>query len=1139
MSWWTLRLASRHWVLLLVAVVAFLILGSNYWVQVKNLESVLIEQETLRLRERLNLEQTQMDLLTGAGNRLALRRQVSAMALYTGVQQAWLIGPDARVLASLNRADLGRPVAQALAGILPDDQTPEGSQTWPLAELRSLRVSRLDTQDLLLLGQVPVQDGSRLVVLVDLAYPMAQRIAGIEKDLMREAVVLLAAMVFLTVFLHLIWFRRAHRLANVLDSIGTGQLGLRTGMTGSDELGFIGRAADKMAQRLEEDQRRLRQVHELINRSPAVVIEWSPEPGWPVVMVSDSVRQWGYVPEDLTATRLPYLQLVHPDDLRRIESEVSSHANAHKDVFVQEYRIRCADGRWVWLEDRTRFDRDERGRLSRITGVLMDITDRHEAQRAQTEQAEQMRRFFELPFIGMAISDPVTKSWVQVNDRLCEILGYPRQELEGASWARMTHPDDLPSNVALFDELVRGHRDGYHLAKRFVRKDGTTVDVEMDVRAVREPDGAIRHLFTTIEDVTERRRTQQRIAQSEGRLREAQRIARMGNWEFDVDTGETHWSAETYRIHGLDPDDPAPVFDRAMQLVHPQDRQRLTQAFERLTSQQQAFEADYRIVLPDGQQRHLHLRAEPVLAFGRVNRLVGTVQDVTDLVQARMERDRLGMVLESTSDLVSMTNAEGVAFYFNRAARDFWGITDETPLDSVLHRVHRPDMVRYVVEVAVPAAIRDGVWQGETVTLSADGREVPVSQLIMAHRDSDGKLLYLSTMMRDISEVKRSAQEIEQRGEMLQQAEGIARLGSWTFDAQTQELRWSMQMFVNVGLPVADHPPSLDEFCARVHPEDEVHVRAAIGMMWTGQEPPEVVFRTHPASGPVRWLRRTARRIDRQDQGLAPRYIGTLLDITEAVQAQERLRDINQALEQRVAERTEQLTRTNHELESFTYSVSHDLKAPLRGIDGYSQLLDEEYGPRLDDEARQFLHRIRRGVQQMGNLITDLLDYSRMERRAMERQDVDLQVLVKELLELHAADIEQSHAQVVNRVEPMTLSLDREGLAVALRNLIGNAIKFSRDSQPPVVEIGASAENGHKHIWVRDNGIGFDMKYQERIFGVFQRLHRSEDYAGTGVGLAMVAKAVERMGGKVWVESAPGQGSTFHMTFPDEKAVSS
>lgn len=150
----------------------------------------------------------------------------------------------------------------------------------------------------------------------------------------------------------------------------------------------------------------------------------------------------------------------------------------------------------------------------------------------------------------------------------------------------------------------------------------------------------------------------------------------------------------------------------------------------------------------------------------------------------------------------------------------------------------------------------------------------------------------------------------------------------------------------------------------------------------------------------------------------------------------------------------------------------------------------------------------------------------------MEHQAVELGPLLDLVLEGHAADIQAARTEVSLQLEPMTLQLDREGLAVVLRNLVGNAIKFSQARQPPRVEIGSRSEAGRRILWVRDNGVGFDMKYHDRIFGIFQRLQRAEDYAGTGVGLALVAKAMQRMGGRVWAESAPGQGATFFLEFP-------
>ena len=224
-------------------------------------------------------------------------------------------------------------------------------------------------------------------------------------------------------------------------------------------------------------------------------------------------------------------------------------------------------------------------------------------------------------------------------------------------------------------------------------------------------------------------------------------------------------------------------------------------------------------------------------------------------------------------------------------------------------------------------------------------------------------------------------------------------------------------------------------------------------------------------------------------------------------------------------------------VESFVLVVNGSRQHPLM-----RRLLDTEpewllphltiKGQALLDFGRGYIARIRRGVQQMGSLIADLLDYSRMERRSMEPQPLELMAVVQRVLDEHSADIDRLGAQLKLDLPPTTLHVDREGLAVVLRNLVGNALKFSRPGEAPRVEIGARREaNGHL-VWVRDHGVGFDMKYHDRIFGIFQRLQRAEDYPGTGVGLALVAKAVQRMGGRVRAESQPGQGATFYLEFP-------
>ncbi len=237
-------------------------------------------------------------------------------------------------------------------------------------------------------------------------------------------------------------------------------------------------------------------------------------------------------------------------------------------------------------------------------------------------------------------------------------------------------------------------------------------------------------------------------------------------------------------------------------------------------------------------------------------------------------------------------------------------------------------------------------------------------------------------------------------------------------------------------------------------------------------------------------------------------------------------------LEWRVTERTAQLAAVNRELETFTYSVSHDLKAPLRGIEGFSRLLLQDHSESLNEEGRGFLQHIQRGIQQMGQLIQDLLDYSRIERRALKSSKVNIKSLVQHIVDANENRARKHGAEIHIELPDAEVTADADGLAVAIRNLVDNALKFSRTKPKSEIKIGGKWEEDRFVFWVRDNGIGIDMKFHERIFEIFQRLHRAEDYPGTGIGLAMVRKAMQRIGGNVRVDSQPGTGSTFYLEIP-------
>ena len=317
---------------------------------------------------------------------------------------------------------------------------------------------------------------------------------------------------------------------------------------------------------------------------------------------------------------------------------------------------------------------------------------------------------------------------------------------------------------------------------------------------------------------------------------------------------------------------------------------------------------------------------------------------------------------------------------------------------------------------------------------------------------------------------------------------------------------------------------------------------AAIEAAWAAALPNAAAFELelrlwHAASQRHRHV--SVRAVPVRDAGdtgsAAGEWIGTVTDIDDQRRAEGDLRELNAGLESRVASRTAQLEAANKELESFSYSVSHDLRSPLRAVAGFSRLLWEDHAEQLDEEARRKLGFVQKEAQRMGVLIDDLLAFSRLGRQSMQKRELDMQAMAQDVYTRLQAQHGGTAVQFRLGTLPAAVG-DRVLLEQVWANYLSNAVKFSGRREHPVVEVGAISEEKEHIYFVRDNGAGFDPRYTAKLFGVFQRLHDASDFAGTGVGLALVSRIISRHGGRVWADGKPDAGATFYFTLPKEPA---
>ncbi len=642
----------------------------------------------------------------------------------------------------------------------------------------------------------------------------------------------------------------------------------------------------------------------------------------------------------------------------------------------------------------------------------------------------------------------------------------------------------------------------------------------------------------------ERARAEAARRVSETRYLLATRATKDAIWDWDLVTNAVSWNEGVEALFGHPLRDIPPVNTWWYEHVHPEDCERVIHGIhEVIDSGRRDWHDEYRFARADGTYALVTDRGFISHdASGRPVRMVGAMQDVTAArrsQEALAESERQFRTLaDSIPHLAWMANADGHIFWYNQRWYDYTGTTLEEMAGWGWKSVHDPSLLDAVVErwtysltsgkpfeLEFPLRRHDGVFRWHLT------RATPV-------RDARGTLVRWFGTNTDIDEQRR----LRERQQFL--AEASKELARSLADRST------LRGIVRLALPgladwaaidVLDERGHLHRLAAeRVHdaepPELARPLELVLGQGRTQCEPERFLIVPIQSGGRVLGAltlvnARRSRRYAAADVELMEELASRAGLALENSRLFGEVRELNESLERRVRERTAELQEAVGELESFTYSISHDLRAPLRHITGFAQLLEKRAAAALDDKSRGYVRTISEAAQRGGELVDDLLAFSRLGRAELRKAPVALGPLVEEVK--RELGPEWEGRQVEWRVGPLPWVLgDANLLRAALQNLLANALKYSRTRAQAIIEVGACERDSEVEVAVKDNGVGFDMRYVDKLFGVFQRLHTTEQFEGTGIGLANVRRIVLRHGGRVWAEGAVGQGAAFYFTLP-------
>ena len=708
----------------------------------------------------------------------------------------------------------------------------------------------------------------------------------------------------------------------------------------------------------------------------------------------------------------------------------------------------------------------------------------------------------------------------RMNPAGLEILGYSLEEICSRPLKSFIHEEDRLQTQEKLTGLFKGE-SVQKFENRYITKEGKIVWLSWTASPVLEH-GMI---YAVAKNITEEKKLRELNS-------EVGRLLKIGGWEFDIVNETLYWSNEVHQLHKTDPNSFLPSLDTAINFYRADFRQTVSLNLEECIKTGESF--DFEAVIVTAEKKELWVRAYGNSEFvdGKCKRLYGSFQDIHQQKLAAIELEKSLNALKDykfsldQSAIISFTDKKGVITSVND---NFCNIS-KYKREEIVGKTHRIINSHYhskeVFSDLWKTIASGNVWRGELKNKGKDGSYFWVDTTIVPFLNKKKKPTQYLAIRFDITERKKAEQRVIKSNERFEKVTEATNDTIWDWDIIQKTFYRSKAIEKSFRQEVSKLLTASDFWKDNIHPDDRKKTQNSVDDAIADP----LCNRWEQEYRIINYQEEIIYAIDRSviirdEDGKAIRMVGAMTDTSEQKQLDLKLRDVNETLQQHMLE----LERSNEELEQFAFVASHDLQEPLRMVSSFMDLLKRKYGDQFDEKGHQYIHFATDGAKKMKQIILDLLDYSRAGKVIQEPITFDLNKTLEDYKILRRKIIEEKKVIILNDPLPLVTNY-KVPLTQAIHSILDNAIKYSKEDVQPKIEICVKENDKDWIIEVKDNGIGIDKHFFEKIFIIFQRLHDKDKYEGTGIGLSIAKKNIESCNGKIWVESTVNKGSTFSFT---------